>query len=629
MRMWFFLLLFPLSLLANDWSVETMRQMRKPNRIAIHPHREEIVIEVIHFRENQAHFDLYLKSRDSLSLLAENGKMPAYSPDGIRLAFVQKGRLMVYEFDRKKMRSLTDFDEPVVEFAWSPNGDQIAFIKPDDTPSCAITDSLCKAPSSHLWVISTNGHVCKRLTQGSFHIGSPLISSPISWSPCGRELLCPFVEENRADLWDQVSLVRVRTRTGRVIPCIDAPAFKPHYSPDGKWIAYVGNKKGWGFVQDVYVVDREGGCKERLCPTFNRQIGVGGDLLGWSADSEHLYVVDSNKTKTELLALAMDGSAPNPINVDETLLKATTLDSKAKRIAYVAESSHLPPEVYLHTLGSNTTQQMTKLNERLPPIHAHTTKIQWVGEEKLPIEGLLTRPSNWDEKTPLPLLLVIHGGPTWHFRESYLGSLQPYPLAVFAERGFAILRCNVRGSTGYGKQFRLANQNDWGGGDFLDLMDGVDHLIRQGIVDPDRMGVMGWSYGGYLAAWTITQTSRFQAASVGAGFINLVSFTGTSDIPSFLPFHFKGELWDRFGSYVERSPITHARQIKTPTLVQHGRLDFRVMATQGLELYESLRRQGVETELMLFEGEGHILRNPLQIEKAASANLDWFETHLQ
>src|SRR4029079_12468640 len=158
---------------------------------------------------------------------------------------------------------------------------------------------------------------------------------------------------------------------------------------------------------------------------------------------------------------------------------------------------------------------------------------------------------------------------------------------------YAVLRCNVRGSSGYGREFRYANYHDWGGGDYRDIMSGVDALVEQGIADPERLGVMGWSYGGYMTSWIITQTKRFKAASVGAGVTNLMSFTGTADINDFIPDYMGGEYWDEFDAWKAHSAMFQVKAVSTPTLIQHGDKDLRVPISQGFELYNALKRQGI------------------------------------
>jgi len=172
------------------------------------------------------------------------------------------------------------------------------------------------------------------------------------------------------------------------------------------------------------------------------------------------------------------------------------------------------------------------------------------------IEGLLTYPVDYAEGTRVPLILVIHGGPMGVFTQTFTGSRGLYPVATFAAQGYAVLRPNPRGSSGYGKQFRMANFKDWGGGDYADIMAGVDKVITLGVADPKRMAVMGWSYGGFMTSWVIGHTDRFQAACVGAAVTNLWSFTGTSDILDFLPGYFGGEPWDNMKAYHKHSPMS-------------------------------------------------------------------------
>ncbi len=186
------------------------------------------------------------------------------------------------------------------------------------------------------------------------------------------------------------------------------------------------------------------------------------------------------------------------------------------------------------------------------------------------------------------------------FMRTYDGTATYYPIAAFASRGYAVLRANVRGSTGYGKKFRYANYGDWGGGDYEDLMSGVDYVIDQGIADPDRLGVMGWSYGGYMTSWIITHTHRFKAASAGGAVTNLMTFNGTADIPSFLPDYFGGEFWDKPEVYQEHSAMFHVKGVTTPTLIMHGELDERVPLSQGEELYNALKRQGCTTKMVIY-----------------------------
>jgi dipeptidyl aminopeptidase/acylaminoacyl peptidase len=250
--------------------------------------------------------------------------------------------------------------------------------------------------------------------------------------------------------------------------------------------------------------------------------------------------------------------------------------------------------------------------------------------EDFEIEGMLYLPANHDPQRsgPLPLLLHIHGGPMSIFQRQFAGTPYYYTPAALCERGIAMLRCNPRGSGGYGRDFRYANLNDWGGNDFLDLMHGVDLLIHEGIADPARLGICGWSYGGFMSSWAITQTDRFVAASIGAPVTNLVSFIGTSDIPSFVPDFFGGEFWERTDLMLARSPLFQAHQVKTPAIIQHGDADERVPLEQGLQYYMALERRGVPVQLYIYPRQGHAINEPHLLADAMQRNLEWFTAKL-
>lgn len=273
-------------------------------------------------------------------------------------------------------------------------------------------------------------------------------------------------------------------------------------------------------------------------------------------------------------------------------------------------------------------QRVSRANDDLPKLPLGDTQvIHWKGPDGLDIEGLLTYPAGYETGKKYPLILNIHGGPTGVFGENYIGRFAVYPLATFASRGYAILRPNPRGSGGYGKKFRFGNLGDWGGKDYQDDMAGVDHVIAMGIADPDRLAVMGWSYGGFMTSWIITHTNRFKAASVGAGVTNLWSFTGTADIPGFLPDYFGGEPWDQFKAFTEHSPMSFVKNVKTPTLVLHGESDVRVPTSQGYELYHALKRMGVTTKMVVYPRTPHGPREPKFILDIAQRNVDWTDKY--
>jgi dipeptidyl aminopeptidase/acylaminoacyl peptidase len=260
---------------------------------------------------------------------------------------------------------------------------------------------------------------------------------------------------------------------------------------------------------------------------------------------------------------------------------------------------------------------------------AKTEGLKWKSKDGREIEGLLTYPAGYTAGTKVPLILNIHGGPAGVFQRSYIGGRGVYPLATFAAKGYAILRPNPRGSSGYGTEFRRANHKDWGFGDYEDLMSGVDHVIAMGVADPDRLGVMGWSYGGYMTSTIITKTKRFKAASAGAPVTNLMSFNGTADIPSFIPDYFGGEFWEDPETYSKHSAMFNIKGVSTPTLVQHGEADVRVPIEQGYQLYMALKKQNVPTRMIILPRQPHGPNEPKMQLAAMQSNLEWFDKYLK
>ena len=245
------------------------------------------------------------------------------------------------------------------------------------------------------------------------------------------------------------------------------------------------------------------------------------------------------------------------------------------------------------------------------------------------MEGLLTYPVGHEDGTRVPLVLNVHGGPSGVFTQSFTGSPSIYMIQYFAQEGFAVLRPNPRGSSGYGKEFRYANFMDWGFGDLSDLMAGVDEVIDMGVAHPDSLLLMGWSYGGYMTSFAVTQTDRFRAASMGAGLPNLVSMVTTTDIGDYLVGHLGDEYFNDYETYEKHSAIYQIKNVTTPTQVIHGAQDLRVPFTQGQEFYNSLMRLGVDTEMIVYPRTPHGPREPKFLMDVSERIVTWFEKYLR
>jgi dipeptidyl aminopeptidase/acylaminoacyl peptidase len=358
----------------------------------------------------------------------------------------------------------------------------------------------------------------------------------------------------------------------------------------------------------------------RLYQTFDEQPG----LISWSADGKHIYFTETHGTVGRLAALPVDGGAPLLVSNLDFNVNGAAPNATGSTVAMTSQWSDRPPEVFVSRLDRFVPRQVSRVHELPNAPLGRTTALRWKSDGR-DIEGLLTYPVGYRAGQRVPLLVVVHGGPTGVFTQSFIGTASPYPIAAFASRGYAVLRVNPRGSSGYGRDFRYANYRDWGGGDYRDIMRGVDHIIELGVADSTRLGIMGWSYGGYMTSWVITQTKRFKASSVGAGVTNLMSFTGTADIPGFIPDYMGGEYWDNFDAWRSRSAMFHIKGVTTPTLIQHGERDLRVPVSQGYELYNALKRQNVPVKMVVYPRQPHGIQEPKLVLDAMQRNLEWFD----
>jgi dipeptidyl aminopeptidase/acylaminoacyl peptidase len=236
---------------------------------------------------------------------------------------------------------------------------------------------------------------------------------------------------------------------------------------------------------------------------------------------------------------------------------------------------------------------------------------------------LLVKPIGYEEGKRYPLILEIHGGPYGRFSDTFNNRAH-----IWAANGYAVLRPNPRGSTGYGPKFTTANVGDWGGKDFKDIMAGVDAAIARGIADPDKLVVMGGSYGGFMTFWTITQTDRFKAAIGHAGISDWYSFHGQSDVPGLMEYGFVGQPWTSAETYRKWSPMTYVDRVKTPIMITHGERDLRVPIAQAEQYYRALKKRGVEVVFLRYPRAGHGITEPNHQIDLFQRQLEWFDSHL-
>jgi dipeptidyl aminopeptidase/acylaminoacyl peptidase len=637
------------------WTPETMMRLRRVSQPRVSPDGRRVAFAVRETRmdadRSEYHTQIWTaRARGGEEQQLTRGEAsahdPQWSPDGAQIAFRADrcGTVQVWRIPAGggEAEPLTNAPTDVSSFQWSPDGARIAFTALDPpTPEeeraarekddARVVDAVIKR--RRLFVIPVEPDAegvrsVRQLTGGELCVGVSEHAGVYEWSPDGTCIAFTHTRTPKPDDWVTAGVSRVEVETGAVQRLVDtgAPTIEPRYSPDGRWVACkVYDLPAWEWDSKLHIVPAAGGVPRPLAPTRDRR----PDLLGWMADGQKLLYAEACGTATRLYSLPLEGS-PEDLGPADGVVSGAGLNATRTALAYVWEAPDRPPEAYASPVDALAPVQVSRAHgEGVAQVPGRVDAIRWLAADGLEIEGLLVTPADTRPGQRHPLLLSLHGGPAWVFQAAFLGSPSIYgPLAALAARGYAVLRPNVRGSTGYGKAFRHANYQDWGGLDLQDALAGVDCLIEKGVADRERLGVVGWSYGGFLAAAAVTQTRRFRAAVVGAGITNLISNAGTADIPSHIPRHFGAEPWQVAELLCARSPALHAAGVTTPTLILHGELDQRVPLGQGKELYTALTRNGCPAQMVVYPRTGHVPEEPKLLLDVMRRTLDWFDQYL-
>ncbi len=583
------------------------------------------------------------KRNDQITFADKSSTNPKWSPDGQWIAFTSTrkdnhGNLFLMRAAGGEAEMITDIKSSISEFEWSPDGKWIAYqmtdAKTDDE------DKNDKSRNDYRWLNENikmarlyvmpvakdaNGkRDARKLTTDDRSV------TGFNWSPDSSTIVYNHVSDPSPNFWPSSDIATVSVASGKVTQLAtvkDSAESALYYSPDGKWISGIASDSGhWAQSYTIRVYPAGGGAPRVFDGSFDSQPSV----LSWAADGKRIYFYEAKGTGTSLYYIDVATGKITEESHMDAVVASMSINSTATAGGMVIQSTSKPAEVFVHNMSGGGNTQVSHANEEIAKMSVGKTEvIKWKSTDGREIEGLLTYPVGYVAGTKVPFILNVHGGPAGVFNQSYIGNRGVYSLATFASRGYAILRANPRGSSGYGTEFRRANMKDWGGMDYQDLMTGVDKVIAMGVADPNRMGVMGWSYGGFMTSWIVTQTKRFKAASAGAPVTNLMSFNGTADIPDFVPDYFGGQSWEIPEVYAKHSAMFNIKGVTTPTLIEQGDADARVPISQGYEFYNALKQQGVPTRMIILPRQPHGPVEPKMQIAAMQANLDWFDKYLK
>ncbi|HEY9284133.1 MAG TPA: S9 family peptidase [Pyrinomonadaceae bacterium] len=609
-------------------------------------------------KENRRDAHVYLVPAEGGEVVrltnGERGEsQPQWSPDGKWIAFLanrgapQAGaapaagggnQIWIIPVRGGEAEKLTEEEAGVSQFRWSPDSKRIAYVVRDTPQDKAERDKRRKDRFdaivvdsdfvySHLWTIELGAKKKRRVTEGAFSASDP------QWSPDGRFVayvaaragaqessFTDISEDRNTDIY----VAPAEGGPARQLTTSPGPDSQPRFSPDGRWIAFTAHPDPavWAQKTDLLVVGFDGGEPRNL--TAGQSDSVGGPAR-WSKDGRDLYVAASVGVYGQLLRVPAAGGEARPVFEKPGAYAGVDLSPDNTRLAFLFEDAQQPEDVWVSAATGRDAKKLTDFNPQAKEFALGGIEVlKWKGADDLEIEGMLVKPVGYERGRRYPTILQIHGGPYARFAYGFEGRAQ-----IYAGHGYAVLMPNPRGSVGYGHKFATANVKDWGGKDFQDLMAGVDEVVRLGVADPERLAVMGGSYGGFMTFWAVTQTDRFKAAIGHAGISDWYSFFGQSDIPGLMEYGFGGPPWAARETYERWSPVRFAERVKTPLMITHGEQDRRVPIAQAEQYYRALRRRGVPVTFVRYPRAGHGITEPNHLIDLLRRHVEWFDRHLK
>ncbi|HUB79695.1 MAG TPA: S9 family peptidase [Bryobacteraceae bacterium] len=565
----------------------------------------------------------------------------AWSPDSKHLAFLsdheKKEQLQLYvaPADGGPARRLTHLEGLLAEPKWSPDGKRIAILFTENLPHAA--GPLDPVPpdsgvlgsqiyEQRLALVDVATGAVKQISPKDVYIYE------YDWSPDSRTFAATAAPGAGDDNWWIAQLYTMPAEGGAMKsiykPPVDQQIAAPRWSPDGKSVVFIGGLMSdeGSTGGDVFEVAAAGGAARDLTPG----ISSSASNITWPRNSRKLYFTehfdggsaisefDPASGKTERLWQG-DESINPPFDDNGISMSA---DGKASVV--IRHAWRKPPEIWAGPVGD--WKAVTHENAGRKPLWGEAKSLHWTNDG-FRVQGWLLYPEHFDAAKKYPLVVAVHGGPASSVKPTW--PRPGYNPALLSQQGYFVLMPNPRGSYGQGEKFAMANVKDFGGGDLRDILAGVDEAIRAAPIDPERVGITGWSYGGFMTMFAVTQTTRFRAAVTGAGIANWKSYYGENSIDTWMLPYFGASVYDDPAVYAKMSAIDFIKNVKTPTLVVVGDRDGECPAPQSYEFYHALKTMGVKTEMVVYPNEGHSFHSPAHQKDVLMRMIAWFNENLK
>ena len=580
---------------------------------------------------------------------------PRWSPSGDRLAFVAvdgagkdaKPQVFILLMAGGEARKITEAPNGIEQFAWRPSGQEIAYVTSDepenkkeiekhhDAFEVGDNDFLATeaALPSHIWLIVADGGKAKRLTSGTWSLpksappSSP--ASPISWSPDGMWLLFTRQEHPHQGDSDLTTIQVLNVESGEIHKLTKHEKFESFglFSPDGSHVAYwYPRDSDPNNENEIFVTETAGGDGSDATRSIDR------DLLRaiWMPDGNSLLVGGHDGVKTSLWLQPLVGAAKKLQLGDISpswLFWVDAFVGRKGEIAFTGSTPTQPSELYYLSSANDTPRRLTDFNHEIASLAlGKAEKFEWKGPDGFQEDGVLFYPPDFQKDHKYPLVLIIHGGPTASTTTQFSFLTQ-----LMVAHEYVVFSPNYRGSDNLGNAYQRAIYNDAGDGPGRDVIAGIDALKKLGFIDANKIGVTGWSYGGYMTSWLIGHYQIWKAAMAGAPVTDVYDEYNLSDGNVSGRYSFKGSPYvgDNLKDYRAQSPITYAAQMKTPTLIMHDTGDARVTITQGYSLYHALKDNGVPVKFIAYPVAGHFPGDPARAMDVDRRWVEWMDQYLK